>query len=190
MLNADTTHARRGNDEQEVTRGYPAVFNTFGSTLIERNLFDALPDAEKASIEEWYNENSTTRVTSAYSKWYKVMNDQECARVQKVMPQVYEQINELGYENHGGLVFNAHKFAAPLIQGFGDNLTCGICNFTLPKTEEEYIQKSQNIICEICQKILADSNEVQTTSHPSNHRKLLTIPSKREWIFIPFNVFE
>lgn len=175
-------------DKSVPMRGYPVTYTCISAEPGEDDevRFDALPDAEQAAIQQWYREGSIDVVPSLYERWRALMDERESARIQSEVEIMRTRIDALGPENHATLMYDRYAFSAPLIQGFGSGLACGVCKLRLPKPECEYISKPQRIYCAYCTKTLAEKMDVQSQPHPRDGQQpLLCVPRKREFMFIP-----
>jgi len=148
----------------------------------EYTAFQALPDHEKAAIEEWFRERR--ELPSHHDKWEQLMLVREIGRLQNVLSAQRERIDMLDQHANSTLLIYNHHFAPPTIQGHeGGTLRCGYCKGKLPKTEDQYLRKPQRIFCDFCGIALAEKNEIQTETR--GERSFLFIRGKRECCFIP-----
>lgn len=174
-------------DKPVSTRGYPIAYTCIlaESGDDDEVEFDALPDAEQAAIQKWYREGSIDVMPSPYERWHALMDERENTRIQSEVEIMRTRIDALGPENHAMLMYDQYAFSAPLIQGFGCGLACGICKLRLPKSELEYLSKPQRIYCAYCAKTLAEKMEIRSQPHTrEGQQPLLCVPQKREFVFI------
>ena len=168
------------------TRGYPIVYFTDETEPDEDDeiQFDKLLDNEQARIHESYREPEHVRIPS-YDKWRPLLDQREKGRIKTSVKIIEGRIDALGVNTDASLMFYDGIFSAPLIQGFGDSLACAQCSSKLSKTENEYISRPQRIYCTHCQITVAEKHEISRKEHPySNQAPLLSIPGKREFLFI------
>ena len=121
-----------------------------------------------------------------YERWHALMDERESVRIQSEIEIMRTRIDALGHGNDTSLMYDTHAFSAPLIQGFGNGLACGVCKLRLPKSEGEYLSKPQRIYCAYCKKTLAERIDLQSQPHPcEGQQPLLHVPQTREFVFIP-----
>jgi len=175
-------------DKPVPTRGYPVAYTRILAEPDEDDEveFDALPDSEQANVQKWYREGSIDVMPSPYERWRALMDERETTRIQSEVEILRTRIDALGPENHATLMYDQYAFSAPLIQGFGSGLACGVCKIRLPKPECEYLSKPQRIYCAYCTQTLAEKTEIRSQPHPRDGQQpLLCVQKKREFVFIP-----
>jgi len=168
------------------TCGYPVVYVRRDTEPGEDDeiVFAALPDSEKAAIQEWYREHAAT-AASSHNKWRALMDEREEARIQSEAETLWARINALDTSSGVSLLFDNHAFSSPQIRGFGNSLACGICGSRLPKSEQQYLSKPQRIYCPYCELTLAERTEIRSQPHPSKgYAPLLRVPGKRDFVFV------